>query len=203
MTEKKYFYKAFFILISYILLSFLLSFYSMFIAENGNTYNRGVFVTPDNEVHVYNKRKCFGMAGEDKVITAGKENTIVHWRGWNLQLHICYDLRFPEIIRNHFTANASIAYDVLLFVANWPSKRSEHWSTLLKARAIENQAYVLGLNRIGNDKNDLAYDGSSAGIAPDGRVLAESQNEQKIVSLVLAQETVKTIREKLPFLRDI
>lgn len=175
---------------------------SLMIEDNGKTYNRGVFVTPESKVYVYNKRKCFSMAGEDKVITAGTENTVVNWRGWNIQLHICYDLRFPEIIRNQISANHSVLYDVLLFVANWPNKRSEHWSTLLKARAIENQSYVLGLNRIGKDKNGLEYNGSSSAIAPDGTILTENQNEQIVLEVVLMKEELLCIRESLPFLRD-
>jgi predicted amidohydrolase len=121
---------------------------SLIISDKGNYYNRGVFVYPTGEVSTYDKRKCFGLAGEDKVFTAGQKQAIVEFRGWKIQLQICYDLRFPEISRNKINSNLSPNYDVLVYVANWPEKRRIHWQTLLTARAIENQSYVIGVNRV-------------------------------------------------------
>ena len=126
----------------------------MIIKEKNNYYNRGVFVYPSGKVVKYDKRKSFGLGGEDKFYTVGETETIVKYKDWKINLQICYDLRFPEIARNH-EINGIPKYDLLLYVANWPAKRSEHWKTLLKARAIENQSYVIGVNRVGVDKNEL------------------------------------------------
>lgn len=135
---------------------------SLIIEENSNYFNRGVFIFPSGDVTIYDKRKTFGLAGEDKAFKSGTKESIVEYMDWKFQLQVCYDLRFPEIVRNRLDSNQIPVYDVILYVANWPQKRIVHWQTLLKARAIENQSYVIGVNRVGIDSNDLIYSGESA-----------------------------------------
>ena len=129
---------------------------SLMVKEADNYFNRGVFITPDGEIWTYDKRKTFGMAGEDEYFASGQTATIVSYKNWRFNLQICYDLRFPEIARNKIS-NHSPMYDVLLYVANWPQKRSAHWKALLQARAIENQCFVVGVNRVGTDGKGFDY----------------------------------------------
>jgi predicted amidohydrolase len=139
-------------------------------AGGAGAYNRMLFATPDAVSH-YDKRHLFRMAGEHKRYLPGEQRVIVDWRGWRINLQVCYDLRFPVFSRNRED------YDLLLYVANWPAKRSMHWRQLLIARAIENQACVIGVNRIGADANGLDYSGDSLAIAGDGELLADMQND--------------------------
>lgn len=175
---------------------------SMIVRENGNFYNRGLFIEPTGTITFYDKRKTFGLAGEDLTYASGSEEKIVEYKDWKLQLQICYDLRFPEIVRNRIASNQSAAYDVILYVANWPARRSEHWKALLKARAIENQCYVVGVNRVGEDANGLVYSGDSVVVDALGAVnFCEAGNEEvKIVTLT--KENLNSTRELLPFLKD-
>jgi len=173
---------------------------SLMTKENNLFYNRGVFVFPDGKVSYYDKRKSFGLGGEDKFFTAGTKETIVAYKNWNLNLQICYDLRFPEMARN-FEEKGSPKYDLLLYVANWPSKRAEHWKILLKARAIENQTYVIGVNRVGNDNNGLTYSGDSMVIDSQGSVENLLEN-QLVCTTTLSKLTLNKTRVSLPFLRD-
>ena len=175
---------------------------SMIVREHGKFFNRGLFVEPNGTITVYDKRKTFGLAGEDLTYSAGTEERIVHFKGWNFQLQICYDLRFPEIVRNRMTSNQSPAYDVILYIANWPARRNEHWKALLKARAIENQSYVVGVNRVGEDANGLSYSGDSVVVDALGTAnFCEPGNEEvKIVTLL--NENLSSTRELLPFLKD-
>lgn len=175
---------------------------SMMCTENGNYFNRGVFVYPDGHVKTYDKRKTFGLAGEDEVFTAGKEDKIVEYKGWKIQLQICYDLRFPEICRNHIKDDGSPAYDLLLYVANWPERRSAHWKTLLQARAIENQCFVAGVNRVGEDGKQLNYSGDSCIVDPLGQVEACDPSKEIIRVFKLSVSRLHEIRERLPFLKD-
>jgi omega-amidase len=126
---------------------------SLVITENENYFNRLLFVFPDGKIEFYDKRHLFTLAGEDKVYTSGKEKLIVTYKGFKICPLICYDLRFPVFARN--VEN----YDLLLYVANWPKPRINAWDILLKARAVENMSYVIGVNRIGNDNNNLEYVG--------------------------------------------
>lgn len=174
---------------------------SLMIAENGNFYNRGVFVTPEGEVHHYDKRKTFGLAGENAHFERGTKATIVHYKDWKFQLQICYDLRFPEIVRNQFS-NQSAAYDVILYVANWPEKRSVHWSALLRARAIENQCFVVGVNRVGNDPSGFLYSGDSALIDALGTESSLTSKLEEVRTFVMNKTELIKIREMLPFLKD-
>lgn len=175
---------------------------SLIISEKGNYYNRGVFVYPTGEISTYDKRKCFGLAGEDKVFTAGQKQTIVEFRGWKIQLQICYDLRFPEISRNKLDSNLLPKYDVLLYVANWPEKRKVHWQTLLTARAIENQSYVVGVNRVGTDGKGLVYSGDSLVADALGCTEDITSKQEEIRQIILSMSCLKQIRSDLPFLKD-
>ena len=176
-------------------------FTSLIIEDEGKFRNRGVFVEPNGTIHFYDKRKTFGLAGEDKVFSAGEEEKIISFRGWKIQLQICYDLRFPEIVRNRLTDVGSAAYDLILYTANWPAKRSHHWNSLLTARAIENQCYVVAVNRTGEDGKGLVYSGDSCVIDAMGdSMLHLSKEEVKVVTI--SKENLIQIREQLPFLKD-
>lgn len=174
---------------------------SLMISENNAFFNRGVFVEPNGTITTYDKRKCFSMANENLHFSAGQQATLVEYLGWKIQLQICYDLRFPEISRNELIEGTP-KYDLILYVANWPEKRIEHWNTLLKARAIENQSFVAGANRFGKDGNGFDYSGGSMLIDPTGNLHILPTNES-IRSFVIKTENLKKIREMLPFLRDL
>ena len=175
---------------------------SLMISENDTFYNRGVFVLPSGEIKTYDKRKTFGLAKESNYFTAGEKEQIVSWKGWNIQLQICYDLRFPEIVRNRINENGDPAYDLIVYVANWPEKRSPHWNALLKARAIENQSYVVGVNRVGTDANGFAYSGDTQLIDALGNTTPLTIKKELVQSLVIKKEGLNSIREMLPFLCD-
>ena len=167
---------------------------SVSVEEHGNFYNRMYFVHPNGKVQHYNKRHLFTYSGEDKVYTAGNERVIINYKGFRILLQVCFDLRFPVFSRNKND------YDAILYVANWPESRVEAWEHLLKARAIENLAYVFGLNRIGTDGNNLNYEESSHCFFADGSEISE-----KVGSLVKADlnlEKVQNFRERFPFLDD-
>jgi predicted amidohydrolase len=173
---------------------------SLMVKDNNNFFNRGVFVYPSGEISFYDKRKSFGLGGEDKFYTAGNKEKIVTYKGWKINLQICYDLRFPEIARN-YEVNGIPKYDLLLYVANWPSKRAEHWKTLLKARAIENQSYVIGVNRVGRDDNSLIYAGNSSCIDQLGQIFCDLEDET-VFTTTLSISTLYNTRTNLPFLKD-
>ncbi len=175
---------------------------SIFINDKGYYRNRGVFVYPDGNVVFYDKRKTFGMAGEDKTIAAGEQKVVVTYKSWNILLQICYDLRFPEISRNRIESGKT-EFDLILYVANWPEKRIAHWKVLLAARSIENQAYVAGLNRIGFDNNNIQYNGQSAIHSPDATNLLELEDQDVIKSYSLSSDNLHTLQLKMPFLKDI
>lgn len=175
---------------------------SIMVKEAGLFYNRGVFVKPNGQVETYDKRKAFGLGGEDVVFTPGTTETIVDYKGWKINLQICYDLRFPELIRNRVEQNGLAAYDVLLYVANWPDKRTTHWTTLLQARAIENQCFVLGVNRVGTDGNNLSYSGASAAYDGLGQTITFMNDQEGMQSFVLSPKELSDLRRSLPFLKD-
>jgi len=177
--------------------------YTSFMCKDGSHYfNRGVFVRPDGTVDIYDKRKTFGLAGEDQVYTAGNEAKIIEFKCWKIQLQICYDLRFPEICRNYIDTSGEPAYDLLLYVANWPERRSLHWKTLLQARAIENQCYVVGVNRVGTDGKDLIYSGDSVCVNSLGDSDFCNPYEETIKKVILSAGSLKQVRTSLPFLKD-
>lgn len=174
---------------------------SLIIEENGKYYNRGVFVEPGGTVTTYDKRKLFGMAEESVYFTAGSEEVIVDYLGWKINLQICYDLRFPENIRNG-EIDGKPAYDLLIYVANWPERRIHHWSTLIPARAVENQCYVAALNRVGTDDSGLSYTGQSKLINLLGEELSNLSHTESVITYGISYTELKQLREKLPFLKD-
>ncbi len=175
---------------------------SLIIEENGAFYNRGVFVQPNGLIECYDKRKTFGLAKEGDHFTSGNAEQIVNYKGWKLQLQICYDLRFPELVRNRISDSGEAAYDVILYVANWPEKRSNHWKSLLNARAIENQSFVIGVNRIGIDGNKHSYSGDSCLTDALGTTTGLSPNKEQVKTVVIKHRELAEIREMLPFLKD-
>jgi predicted amidohydrolase len=170
---------------------------SVVISENGNFYNRLLFVHPNGIIESYDKKHTFTLAGEHKVYTAGKEKLLVTYKGWKICPLICYDLRFPVWARN------VEEYDVLIYVANWPKVRITAWDTLLKARAIENMSYCVGVNRVGVDGNGHEYSGHSAVYDVLGHKLDSiSENQEAIEIVTLSKSHIKMYREKLNFLND-
>ncbi|NHF58792.1 amidohydrolase [Flavobacteriaceae bacterium TP-CH-4] len=163
--------------------------------ENGSHANRLFFVLPDGNYYQYDKRHTFTLAGEDKVYKAGAERLIVSYKGFKICPMICYDLRFPVWARN------TVDYDVLFYVANWPKPRIAAWDTLLKARAIENMAYCIGLNRVGTDETGLEYPGHSAVYDGLGEQLVFSMDAETRYA-TLHKEHLETIRKQLRFLED-
>ncbi len=166
---------------------------SILIKENGLYYNRFLFVKQDGSTTFYDKKHLFAYGGEDDLFTAGTEKVIIELNGWNICPLVCYDLRFPV-----FSRNRSLEYDLLIYSANWPESRIQVWDTLLKARAIENQSYVLGVNRIGTDGNNIKYNGLSAGIDPKGNNINKVQSNQGIINVHLSKSDLKTFRKKFP-----
>lgn len=178
-------------------------FTSLIIKEGDSYFNRGIFIYPDGKVITYDKRKLFSLANEDKFYTAGNKKVIIDFKGWKIQLQICYDLRFPEISRNDIDIQRNPHYDLLIYVANWPEKRKHHWKSLLLARAIENQCYVIGVNRVGTDGNGLNYSGDSCSIDPLGEEISCNSNTEQLLFVTISQETLSKVRQSLPFLKDI
>lgn len=164
---------------------------SIAVKEHGRVYNRLLFVTPDS-CTTYDKRHLFRMLGEHKRYAPGTERVTVSWRGWRIKLEVCYDLRFPVFSRNKND------YDLLLYVANWPEPRRLHWRTLLQARAIENLAYVVGVNRIGSDANGLNYSGDSLVVDPKGRLVLDMQDNAAVETRSLSHSDLLDYRDAFP-----
>lgn len=159
----------------------------------GGAVNRFLLVEPRGQVHEYDKRHLFRMANEHRHYRAGEQRLVVKWRGWRILPQVCYDLRFPVWSRNLED------YDLALYVANWPATRAHHWQTLLAARAIENQAYVAGCNRVGIDGNGLGYSGDSMVIDPAGLVLAGAEpGLETRLDARLSLEDLRAYREAFP-----
>ena len=169
---------------------------SLIITENNNFYNRLIFIFPSGEIEYYDKKHLFSLAGEDKIYTSGKTKLIVEYKGFKICPLICYDLRFPVFSRN--TEN----YDVLIYVANWPKPRISAWDILLKARAIENMCYTIGVNRIGLDENNHEYIGHSQAIDFLGNSILEPQENEGIFIIVLDKQKMLETRNKFGFLND-
>lgn len=170
---------------------------SLIIIENGNYYNRLIWMLPDGSYKHYDKRHLFALGKEHNTYTAGTEKLIVELKGWKICPMICYDLRFPVWIRN-----VKDTYDLLLIVANWPERRALHWRTLIPARAVENQTYVIGVNRVGHDGNEIYHSGDSTCIDPNGNVVYYKRDEEDVYTFsIIADELIKT-RRALPFLKD-
>lgn len=170
---------------------------SVALATENGAVNRFLLVEPQGKVHFYDKRHLFRMAGEHNFYVAGERRDIVEWRGWRILPQVCYDLRFPVWSRNQQD------YDLVLYVANWPAPRSRHWSALLTARAIENQAYVAGCNRVGDDDNGHHYSGDSVIINPQGEDLARAEpNAITVINAELSLDALQQYREAFPAWRD-
>ena len=168
--------------------------------ENQQYYNRFYWVSPDGNIGHYDKNYLFIMSDEPKFFTAGTEKKDFEWNGWKFRPILCYDLRFPELSRN----NGDTPYDVLICAASWPAVRRDVWLSLLKARAIENQSYVIGINRVGEDANALIHKGDSIVYSPKGKIIAQiSENEEKIVTVELSLDTLKEFRTNFPVLDSI
>lgn len=174
---------------------------SVVISENGKYFNRLIWMQPDGRYHTYDKHHLFSFAGEDAHYTAGEVRTIVSVNGWKIALNICYDLRFPVWLRQH--PDPAHRYDVLLLVANWPERRRYPWDILLKARAIENMSFVIGVNRIGADNNGISHSGDSAVISPLGESLWTASNEACMYTHTLKYSELTEIRQRFAFLDDI
>ncbi|BDS11053.1 amidohydrolase [Aureispira anguillae] len=169
---------------------------SLIIKENEAYYNRLIWVAPNGEQLHYDKKHLFSMAKEHLTFTAGTQKLIIDYKGWKIMPFICYDLRFPAWNRNLEDC------DLIFYVANWPAKRSFHWRSLLTARAIENQAYVVGVNCTGFDGNGFAYSGDSSVFDPAGELLFHQADEEAIYTLTLTKEHLNAMRKKYPFLAD-
>ena len=169
---------------------------SLIIKEKELFYNRLVFVFPSGEIQKYDKRHLFSLAGEEKIYASGKEKLIVEYLGWKICPLVCYDLRFPVFARN------TEDYDLLIYVANWPKQRIQAWDILLKARAVENMAYVIGVNRIGDDNNDYPHNGHSQVVDFLGDFTIEPQESEGIFTAELDKNEMMETRKKLGFLND-
>lgn len=170
---------------------------SLIIEEDGNYYNRMLWVQPDGKTCHYDKRHLFGYAKEDEHYTAGTKRMIVSVKGIKICLLVCYDLRFPAWARNK-----DGEYDVLLYVANWPERRSLAWKTLLQARAIENMCYTIGVNRVGSDGNDIQYSGDSSVFGPLGEQLWQQSDKAVCHTITISKEVVEAARQQFSFLKD-
>ncbi len=177
---------------------------SLIISAEKKYYNRLIWMMPNGEFGYYDKRHLFAYSGEDKDFSSGIKRLITSVKGWKLNMMVCYDLRFPVWARQSVEKNeqAGYEYDVLVYVANWPERRSHAWKTLLCARAIENQCYVIGVNRVGSDGNDIRYSGNSLVIDPLGEVLYHMADDEDIFTITLQKERLDEVRTKFPFLKD-
>src|SRR5580658_7603515 len=184
---------------------------SLIIEEDGSYFNRLIWMLPTGQFGCYDKRHRFAYAGEDAHYTAGQKRLVASVKGWKVLLLVCYDLRFPVWSRQQPaesaspaepTAQVGLEYDLIVYVANWPERRSHAWKTLLQARAIENQSYVVGVNRVGDDGNGIGHSGDSMIIDPLGEILHLAAPKEEVFTLTLTKERLETVRERFPFWRD-
>jgi len=171
---------------------------SIIIEEQKNNFNRLIWMLPNGQYGYYDKRHLFAYGEEDKHYTAGTKRLVASVNGWKINLMICYDLRFPVWSRQQ----GKLEYDVLIYVANWPEKRNTAWKTLLRARAIENQCYIIGVNRVGNDGNNIYHNGDSTVVDPLGEILYQKTGEEDVFTIQLNKDRLKEVREKFQFWRD-
>ncbi len=174
---------------------------SAMIEEDGKYFNRLIWMLPNGQFGYYDKRHLFAYGEEDKHYNRGNKRLIASVKGWKINLQICYDLRFPVWARQQ-PKDGAPEYDVLIYVANWPERRSHAWKTLLCARAIENQCYVIGVNRVGDDAKNIHYSGNSLVIDPMGQVLYHMADEEDINTITLSKEKLEEVRTRFPFLND-
>jgi len=176
---------------------------SCIIKEGNNYYNRLIWMEPDGQFKTYDKHHLFSMAGEDKIYSPGETRLIGEWRGWKICPLICYDLRFPVWSRNTLNREMNaLPYDLLVYVANWPAARDQHWQALLKARAIENQSYVVGINRVGKDGKEIEYCGNTTVIDPKGETVFQAGDKESAETTVLNGELLTGWRLKFPAFND-
>jgi predicted amidohydrolase len=175
---------------------------SLIIEENKEYFNRLVWMLPNGQYGYYDKRHLFAFAEEDQHYTGGTERLVASVNGWKINLMVCYDLRFPVWARQQFNEDGSFEYDVLIYVANWPERRNTAWKALLQARAIENQSYVIGVNRVGKDGNDIYHSGDSMVIDPLGEILYHTAHDEEVATVSLDKNHLNTVREKFQFWRD-
>lgn len=172
---------------------------SFICSERSNYYNRAFFITPEGEEFYYDKRHLFRMGNEAEYFSSGNNKLIISYRGWNICLLVCYDLRFPV-----WSRNVNNEYDLLIYVASWPQARRLAWDTLLCARALENMCYVCGVNRIGVDGNKLIYNGGSVVFSAKGEVLASvPDGEEGVETVSLSLISLQQLRDKFPVWKDV
>jgi predicted amidohydrolase len=174
---------------------------SVIIQENDLYFNRLIWMLPNGTWGFYDKRHLFAYAGEDQHYAAGNKRLITSVNGWKINLQICYDLRFPVWARQQSTAE-SPEFDLLIYVANWPERRNHAWKTLLTARAIENQSYVIGVNRVGVDGNQINHSGDSTLIDPLGNILFTKEKDEVVYSFELTKDILDNTRNQFPFWKD-
>jgi predicted amidohydrolase len=194
---------------------------SVIIEDDEKYFNRLIWMLPNGQYGYYDKRHRFAYAGENEHYSAGHKRLIASVKGWKILLQVCYDLRFPVWSRQapqepaaapqaaaaagdagHPQETRDLEYDLIIYVANWPERRSLAWKTLLQARAIENQAYVIGVNRVGNDGNNIAHTGDSMIVDPLGEILYHGVGKEEVFTLTLEKEKLDAIRERFPFWKD-
>jgi len=174
---------------------------SVMIKQDNSYYNRLIWMLPNGEYGIYDKRHLFAYGNEHTHFKPGNKRLIASVKGWKINFQVCYDLRFPAWARQSSEGSAP-EYDLLVYVANWPEQRIHAWKTLLTARAIENQCYVAGVNRVGDDGNGIHHTGESMIIDPLGEVLYIKKDEEDIFTYMLPKEKLNQVREKFPFWKD-
>lgn len=174
---------------------------SIMVSVDGNYFNRLIWMLPNGQYGVYDKRHLFAYAGEHEHYTPGNKRLIASVKGWKINLMVCYDLRFPVWARQH-SEGEEAEYDVLVYLANWPDRRRKAWQTLLQARAIENQSYVVGVNRVGDDALGNHHSGDTMVVDALGEVLYHKEEEEDVFTITLQKDKLEAVREKLPFLKD-
>ena len=180
---------------------------SIIIKENNEFFNRMVWMMPNGKYGIYDKRHLFAYGNEQLHYNAGSKRVIASVKGWKINLQVCYDLRFPVWARQFPISLKkepviSLEYDLLIYIANWPERRNRAWKTLLQARAIENQCFVVGVNRVGQDGNGIYYSGDSMIVDALGEILYQKTNEEDIFTYKLEKNNLTEVREKFPFWKD-
>ena len=176
---------------------------SLIIQENEKYFNRLIWMEPDGNFRMYDKRHLFRMGQEEKTYAPGDRRLVAEWKGWKICPLVCYDLRFPAWSRNQFNKQSKDSqYDLLVYVANWPAARSHHWQTLLRARAIENLSYVIGVNRVGLDGKQVSYEGRTLVIDPKGEPIHDAGTQETIQTTELSAEVLHAWRTKFPAYLD-
>jgi len=169
---------------------------SYIVKEEDKYYNRLIWMQPNGQYAIYDKHYLFTKANEHEFYEQGKERILIDWKGWKICPLICYDLRFPLWSRNN------VGYDLLIYISSWPVARANHWKTLLSARAIENQTFTIGVNRVGVDGNGLYYAGDTSVIDYSGGVIYQTTHAEDTFTVALTHKAQQEFREKLPFLKD-